>query len=406
MFKLQEIFPVTDKSLQKALIALLALVAFFLPFKFLVNLFIALSLVAWLLSNPFKKLFIKTKNTKIIATILFFYMLHLFALLYTNNIGEGLFSLEIKISLFIFPLIFYTEQFTLKQYNFFFKSFVVGTILCCLLCLIRAVFLYITKNENNFYYEALAWFQHPSYLAMYITFCCVLLLLKDLFSKIVAFIIVLFFTFFVLLLSSKTGIVIHFSILIFCFASLFLKGKNYLKVFGISFIGLLLFCSSLFFIPEVNQRFNGALVSLQSNNIDKNSVESTAVRRLIWSEATEITKQNLLLGVAPGDANDALYESYKKDGLTGAYAKKLNAHSQYFQTSVGLGLVGLLSLLALFIIPLIENKKRTVLFFVLIMALNFLTESMLQTMAGCIFLGYFYGIICFNHDRTALGIKV
>jgi O-antigen ligase len=146
-------------------------------------------------------------------------------------------------------------------------------------------------------------------------------------------------------------------------------------------------------------------VSLQTNNIDKNSVESTAVRRLIWNEAIQITKQNLVLGVAPGDANDALYDSYKQNGLTGAYAKKLNAHSQYFQTAVGLGLIGLCSLLAMFIIPLIENKKRTVLFFIVIIALNFVTESMLQTMAGSIFFGYFYGIICFSRAEQSAANK-
>ena len=398
MFKLQEIFPETDKGLKKATVALFVLVAFFLPFKFLVNIFIVLVFVAWLLSNPFKKLFTKTKNTQLFLAIFIFYLLHAIALLYTQNIGEGLFSLEIKVSMLIFPLLFYTEQFTGKQIQFFVKSFIIGTLFCCLLCLLRAIFTYISTNENNFYYEGLAWFQHPAYLTMYITFCCIALLLKNIFNKPYTYISIAFFTFFVLLLSSKAGIIIHFTMLIFCIASLFLKRKNYLKILGITFLGTLAFCIGLFFIPEVKQRFEGAFISLQTNNLDKNTTESTAIRRLIWNEATQIMKQNLLLGVSPGDANDALYESYKQNGLTAAYAKKLNAHSQYFQTGVGLGLLGLLSLLALFIVPLLENRKKIVLFFILIIALNFLTESMLQTMAGCIFLGYFYSIICFKDD--------
>ncbi|MFI5142054.1 MAG: O-antigen ligase family protein, partial [Bacteroidia bacterium] len=259
-------------------------------------------------------------------------------------------------------------------------------------------YLYFTTGEAHFYYESLAWFQHPSYLAMYITFCCVALLLKPIFTKLLSFIGIVFFTLFVLLLSSKTGIVIHFGLLVFCIASLFLKRKNYLKAFGIAFFGALVFCIGLFFIPAVKQRFEGAFISLQTNNLDKNTTESTAVRRLIWNEATQIIKQNLWFGVSPGDANDALYNSYQQNGLTAAYAKKLNAHSQYFQTGVGLGLVGLISLLVLFITPLFENRKKLVLFFVLITALNFLTESILQTMAGSIFLGYFYSVICFKHD--------
>jgi hypothetical protein len=397
MDTLREIFPETHKPLQKITVALLVLVAFFLPFKFLVNVFIAVVFISWLLSNPFKKLFTKTPNTLILAAPLVFYVLHVIALLYTRNIGEGLFSLEIKISMLIFPLLFYTEKFTSKQYLFFLKSFIVGTLLCCLLCLARAGFLFFLKGENHFYYESLAWFQHPSYLAMYITFGCIAMLLQPIFSKIQTYLGILFFTFFVLLLSSKTGIVIHFTLLVFCMASLFLKGKNYLKTAGIAGLGLLIFCACLFYIPEINQRFAGAVGAMQAGQTDKNATESTAVRRLIWSEAWQISKQNLCTGVSPGDANEALYESYRQHGITGAYAKKLNAHSQYFQTLVGLGLIGLLSLLSLFIIPMLANKKKIVIFFVIITALNFLTESMLQTMAGCIFLGYFYGLICFKH---------
>jgi O-antigen ligase len=397
MFKLQEIFPETNKPLQKAMVALLVLVAFFLPFKFLVNIFIVCVFIVWLFSNPFKKLFTKTQNTKLFLAIFIFYLLHLTALLYTQNIGEGLFSLEIKVSMFIFPLVFYTEQFTPKQIAFFLKSFIVGTLLCCLLCLLHVMYLYISVGEVNFYYEHLAWFQHPSYLAMYATFCCVTLLLKDIFSTLFTYISIAFFTVFVLLLSSKTGIAIHFGTLVFCMTLIFLKGRNYLKILGIVFLAMLIFCICLFFMPVLN-RFNGAIAAIQSTSLDKTSTESTTVRRLIWHEATQIIKQNLLLGVAPGDANDALYESYKQNGITGAYEKKLNAHSQYFQTTVGLGLIGLASLLAVFIIPLIENRKKMVLFFVLITALSFLTESMLQTMAGCIFFGYFYSVICFKHD--------
>jgi len=399
MFKLQEIFPETYKPLQKAIVALLALVAFFLPFKFLVNIFIVFVFIAWLFTNPVKKLFIKTHNTKILFAIFIFYLLHVIALIYTQNIGEGLFSLEIKISMLIFPLLFYTEQFTDKQYQFFFKSFILGTLFCCLLCLSRAIFLYVYKNEINFYYEGLAWFQHPSYLAMYVTFCCVTLLLKNIFSKPLTYISILFFTFFVLLLSSKTGIVIHFIILVFCIASLFLKEKNYLKILGVSFLGLILFCCCLFFIPEVNARFKGAIMVINAEGIEKSSVESTAVRLLIWNEALQIIKQNPILGVAPGDANDELYKNYKQHGITGAYVKKLNAHNQYFQTGVGLGIIGLLSLLALFIVPLVENRKKLTVFFVVITTLSFLTESMLQTMAGCIFLGYFYSVICFKQNN-------
>ncbi len=398
MFSLQEVFPETDKPLRKAMVALLVLVAFSLPFKFLVNLFIVLAFVVWLFSNPFKRLFTKTKNIGIFLAIFIFYLLHLIGLLYTNNIHEGLFSLEMKVSMLIFPLLFYTEVFSAKQYRFFLKSFVVGTLLCCLLCLSRAILLYFSAHENNFYYEGLSWFQHPSYLAMYISFCCAVLLLTNVFSKTITYVSIVFFTLFVFLLSSKTGIIIHFITLVFSFVSIFLKGKNYFKVIGASLLGLLVCVGILFLIPQVKQRFQNAYSVFQAKRIDKTSAESTTVRMLIWNEAMQISKEHPLLGISPGDTNDALYEGYQRDRLTGAYSKKLNAHSQYFQTTIGLGLVGLVSLLSLFALPLFTNRNKMVVFFIGITALNFLTESMFQTMAGCIFFGYFYSLICFQHD--------
>jgi O-antigen ligase len=398
MFSLRDIFPETDKPLKKAIAALLVLVAFSLPFKFLVNLFIVLAFIAWLFTNPFKKLFTKTKNIKVLLAVFIFYLLHVIALLYTNNMQEGFFSLEIKISMLIFPLVFYTEEFLAKQHQFFFTSFIIGTLLCCLLCLSRAVFLYLSTHENHFYYEGLSWFQHPSYLAMYVSFCCAVLLLTNLVSKTITYVSIVFFTLFVFLLSSKTGIVIHFITLVFSFVSIFFKGKNYFKIIGVSLFGLLVSIGILFLIPHIKQRFQNVYSVFQAKSIDKTSTESTTVRMLIWNEAMQIIKQHPVIGVSPGNANDALYESYQKDGLTGAYDKKLNAHNQYLQTTLGLGLVGLLSLLSLFIAPLFSNPNKIVFLFVGISALNFLTESMFQSMAGCIFFGYFYSLICFRYD--------
>ncbi len=398
MIKLQDIFPESEKPVNKVLVALLALVAFSLPFKFLVNAFIALALITWLASNPFKALLTKNKFTKYLLAILVFYLLHGIAFLYTNNIQESFFSLEIKISLLLFPLIFYTGNHTWPQMKFFVMSFVLGNVLCCLLCLGRASYLTLTEDKNYFFYQDLSWFQHPSYLSMYLTFCCVALLQKKIFGKVIKFLCLALFTFFILLLSSKTGIAIHFLFLLMAGITYFIGKGNYIKVTLFSLASGLLLFLIVFFVPPVKERFHNVLSAFSSDKIDKSATESTAVRMLIWQEAKKIMKEKPLLGVSPGDANDALYESYRVDGLTGAYEKKLNAHSQYFQTGVGLGLVGLASLIAVLILPFFQKPRKLLVFFLLICAVNFLTESMLQTMAGCIFFGYFYALLCFDRE--------
>jgi O-antigen ligase len=155
-------------------------------------------------------------------------------------------------------------------------------------------------------------------------------------------------------------------------------------------------------VPKLQGRFQNVVDALRTENIDKTTTESTAVRMLIWKEARNIVRDHPAFGISPGDSNDELYERYKMAGLTGAYAKKLNAHSQYYQTAVGLGLIGLISLIVVLFSPLFSGRDRLMVFFLLICAVNFLTESMLQTMAGSIFFGYFYGMLAVRKSEAEI----
>ncbi|MGZ3866711.1 MAG: O-antigen ligase family protein [Bacteroidia bacterium] len=398
----QEIFPVKSKPIHKTLLVLLAIVAFTLPFKdaFLVNLFIVFAIVVWLVSNPFRNLFSKRKHYGSLIAVVVFYLLHLFSFLYTSNVQETFINLETKISLLFFPLIFFSSDFTAKQTNFFVRNFIAGCLLCCVLCLGHSTYVSITESRNYFFYQDLSWFQHPSYLSMYLTFCSVALFHQELYSKKVRLALALFFSVFVVMLSSKAGIVIQAVFLAAWFVSEFAANGNYKKLLIFSGSAVAILLAAILFVPQVKDRFQNVVWAFGAKEVDKNATESTAVRMLIWSEAKELIKEHPLLGVSPGDANTSLYTRYEQNGLTGAFTKKLNAHSEYFQTGVGLGILGLLSLLNILFLPLRQNKNKLLVFLLLIAAVNFITESMLQTMAGCIFFGYFYGMLCYEKDPT------
>lgn len=178
------------------------------------------------------------------------------------------------------------------------------------------------------------------------------------------------------------------------------KQKKFLLL-GIILITII---AGLFFVLRSDfapvQRLKNAFNFASSSEIiDKTTGESNAVRVLIWSEATTLIKQNWLLGVTPGDANDALYKAYEKAGMTGALNKHLNAHNQFLQTSIGTGLVGVLVLLILTLGILIAGfirKEIILILFGLIIMLNFLVESMLQTQAGTLFFVFFAPLLLLN----------
>lgn len=94
--------------------------------------------------------------------------------------------------------------------------------------------------------------------------------------------------------------------------------------------------------PEVTARINRSLISITNPAISSSESESTAVRILIWSASNEVISNNFIFGTGTGDANDELLKEYENRKMTGAIANKLNAHNEYYQVFIGIGIIGFL----------------------------------------------------------------
>ncbi|MBS1646728.1 MAG: O-antigen ligase family protein [Bacteroidetes bacterium] len=399
MIQSLSIFSEDDTRLKKILVALLVLVCFSLPFKdyLFVNPLIFLSILVWLLGNPFKKAAVKNPNFPILVALLLFFCLHVVALFYTKNASGGASNVEIKLSFLVFPLLFYTERFSEKQRRSFMQSFVLGNLVLYVLCLCRAFWFLFTAHENWFFYTDVSWLQHPSYLSMYATFCCLVCLYYNLFPKRSVVLFVFFATLMVILLSSKAGIFIHVALLTAFFFSRFVTQKNRVKNTGIALLLLLIFISLLFLLPETKKRLTLFSQEIENKNTATDTKESTSLRMQIWALSADIIKEHPVAGVAPGDVQEELTKKYLEHDLVSGYEFQRNAHNQYLQTTLGLGLLGLCSLLSLFVLPLLKNKNTMIVFFLLLTFFHFVPESMLQTMAGTIFFVFFYCLLCFKN---------
>lgn len=383
------------------------LISFFLAFKIAVPIFIGILLVNWLIEGNFREKFSHKKNFPFLPLFLSFYLLHAIALLYTSNMPEGLSNLEVKLCILIFPLFFYTSTFTTSQLKQIILAFIAGCFAAALACLLRAGYCYINNHQNYFFYEDFSYFMHPSYFSMYLNLA-VFLLLKSFFSprnsgRNRAFTITLFafFTLIILLLSSKLGIISYLLLTGIFLLTEFIRRRKYLLLAGVFTVGLLGVFSAYKLSPSIKSRFDYMFSAVNTDNINKSDMESSAVRILIWGEARKIISENLFIGVSPGDTNDRLYKAYEENGITGAFQNRLNAHNQYYQTFIGLGLAGFILLLAQFIFPTIhavKNRKSIYLLFLLLVAMNFLVESMLQTQAGVIFYAFFNSLFLFHQE--------
>jgi len=375
------------------------LVAFLIPLSHKITIYaIMLFVLSWLLSGQWIQNAKTAIKKSLFIILITFFLLHLVGLLYSTNMHAGWFDIEVKLTMILFPLVFFLSDFLTEQKRkYLLLTFVTGTALGMFMCVGAAFYEYYANNVNNFFYMKLSIFHHPTYFAMYICFSLATILKylfydESEFSKFVKsiFIILIFlFAVFIYMLSSKAGIIIYFiTLATMSVPALFKKNK---RIFA-SFI-LLFAVFQIWFSLTQNMRFETVSKSLATAEENVTTAESNGVRVLIYEAAIYIIKSNYVVGVGTGDIKDELMLEYKVRNMKGAFENKLNAHSQFLETFIGQGIAGISLLLLIFLVPFIssvKSKNWLLMTFVILVALNFLTESMLNTQAGVVFFALFY----------------
>lgn len=394
----------------KAHYYLALLIVLTLPFARFTAVFISLLLLNWIIEGDFKNKFQAILKNKLSLLFIAFFLLHVIGLSYTENMEAGLFDLQVKLSLLVFPIVIASRPYSSLKLRNIFVFFIIGGVLCSLFLISIATYTYFAFAENNFFYQSFSFLVHPSYLSMYFNLCIAWLML-NIFRKsndinrltlLVYIFIILFFTFIIVLLSSKMGLIILFALFSGFTTYLVISRRKYL----LGFIGLLLIIVSVYslfrFVPEVTSRLNSIFSAMSNTSTNQADSESTAVRLLIWSASNQVISENLLLGAGTGDAKDALLVEYSKRGMTGALSHKLNTHNEYYQVFVSIGLIGFILLLMCLFLPLYNgftSSNAIYILFLLIIILNFISESMLETQAGVIFYAFFNSLLCFNKNN-------
>lgn len=120
----------------------------------------------------------------------------------------------------------------------------------------------------------------------------------------------------------------------------------------------------------------------------------------LWNSSFH-ANNNIIVGNGVGDANDAIIKSHHNFGHKKFAARKYNAHNQFIQTYVGLGLIGFIALVLLFLYYFnlfYKNKHFIGYSFIFISIILFLTESILQRHHGIVFFSF---IISFLGNQTS-----
>lgn len=345
------------------------------------------------------------KNNRLIFAFCLFcalFVLYVIGLYYTENISIGKNELILKLSLFAMPVILFTSD--LKLWNkslvkWIFNVFILGCFLGIMYCLYQSLSVYrIDHNFGDFFYQDHSFFHHPSYASMFYTFALsamIYYLINNdvkIHEKIIYILLIPLFIVDIFLLSSRTALLILFFVaVLFIFYVIIHKHNRLLNVLYTLIIFMIAF-SVYKFMPEKYNRF-----FIKFNNIHSVDDLKEDVRFYIWTGAWEASKENIPYGVGTGDAKDILKNKYKDKSLKYFYNREYNAHNQYLQILLTLGIPGMVvfvsGLLYAFIISI---KKRYFLYvvFLIIFGLNILTESMLERQAGVVFYAVFNALLC------------
>jgi len=259
-------------------------------------------------------------------------------------------------------------------------------------------------TENAFYYRQLSWHFNPSYLAMYFTFALAILgywLMEGYnffkrYQVLGTLMLMINFFIFIVLLNSKAGWLSLFMVIIIYTVTLVVLKHKWLTGTVALLVSVLLFYFCLTLFPGLGERVKQSGKDLQTMDSPGKDPKSTAERIAVWKSSIEIIKSHILTGVGTGDVKDALMERYKANNLTKIMNQKLDAHNQYLQTFISLGIFGLIILLYMLVFPVIrafQQKDFIFMIFLAVFAINIMFESMLENQAGVIFYALFNVIL-------------
>jgi O-antigen ligase len=325
----------------------------------------------------------------------------------TDDLPNGIFNLQQKLSLLLFPLLFAAESARGSiQVKNILTFFCTGTFLLSLFILLRAFYRWSNgEGSEVFHYMSLAHPLHPSYLSAYL--CLALGVLFNPLSepakseatylKSFRFLLMPLGLIMLYLLQSKAGILVAMGIAVGGFTIWFIMNfRNYSRQRKTIIFLLFIVLSTATIWQLRDSRFSAMISTLKSEKQTADPSDSNELRLRIWQTGLRLFSEHWLVGYGAGDVKHVLKKAYLNQGMKYAAAHELNAHNQFLQTALGGGIMQLLFLLAYLLTPLLAgtsaNRWISVVLLIILM-LNMLFESYFESQWGIVFATFFMAML-------------
>jgi O-antigen ligase len=337
--------------------------------------------------------------------------------IYTKDTSKALFEITQKASIPLIGFLMINPIYDLTQFfRNMRKIYLVSVSACVLINLLNsAIIFFKTNSYDAFLYSNFSDSIHPSYYSMYLCMALIIsvenFIKPDFFIKNMGIKSLLFLIPFagIILLSSKSGLISMFIIMFFYSIRFAFSKKNTSKITSKFKLLICLFTLLSIFLIIKSDRFYVAMLGLKQIHIKPIDELGTAGQRiLIWESALEISKSKWLLGIGVGNDQKALNDKYLEKGLMPFYEKSLNAHNQFIQTLLILGICGLFFIVFYLTYPLFLGWRFNdpyLICFGIIFLLNALTESILNRQAGVFFWTLWTFILILGRKNLNLKIQ-
>jgi O-antigen ligase len=387
-------------------------------FRAITSIAIGSLLLAGIIKNwtETKSLFNQKLKNPFLYGCLMLYLIHVIAMLYTNNQLEGWHDIQKKSELVLLPLaLCYTPNFTdtIKKRLILYYIFIVAAV--SVYCLCYAAWSYFQTGDSSFffYHQLVERVKgHAIYFSI-LVFIALLFLLEALeknsfgFNKTLLIPFIIFLSVFLLLLSSRLVTGFYFLYLVFYFIHL-IKNKSVNRFLIIASSVLLIFGSIIILTTAnpVSKRFSditkGDLRVIEMEKFNPGMYFNGLQFRLLqWRFTGEILNENRawLTGVGPANAQHYFNQKYISTNMyIGEPARGnhgflgYNAHNQFLETLLQTGIPGLVVLLFICIalLKIAWQKRKKELSFIIALLLAWLfTESPLERQYGILIFTFF-----------------
>jgi O-antigen ligase len=362
-------------------------------------------LVVWWLFNLSNQRIHQLFSNKLIWLFIGLYLINVVNLVQVENLNEAAKILTKKLSILLFPLVLGTSpKLSPKDVSRLLGCFGISLFLISLYSFRNG--LTILLDRDNLVGIAQAFLIDRPYFGLFAAFVAVIIFIGMFTStpagKFAGLGLFLFFILEIYLSWAKMAFIAIILALVgtgllFLYYKIRLRYNLFLYSLGLG---------AIFYFGLTNQTAKNVLTKLQNSEVfsfteyDINLVASINIRYINWGCSVQAIQENdaWLTGLGPGDVKEHLFPCYK-DHNPWIYESKMNAHSEYLEETLRNGVLGLLLLLACFLIPLwLSFRARNFLYFafILLIMICSLTESLLSRQIGIIFYAFFNSLLAFH----------